>query len=179
MTSGITRMRTSSLLGLFLVLPLVSCRYPNEFRNTPRDAPHAILRGGEHVFASHINRQPTSFWRSGDDFRIPLGTNEVRAAYSDRKETHGYESQQFVANAGGEYALIRKRQPSLVSPFTVAPHPTTSDAWVIHDRRDRVAVEHRSGSRSGRVVAEASREEYVFGVSSASEAIVEYRRKHP
>jgi len=173
-------MRTSSLIGwLFLALTLVSCRYPNEFRNTPRDANHAVLRGGDHLFASHINRQPTSFWRSGDVFRIPVGTNEARVAYSDRRETIGYEPQKFVATAGGEYALARKREPSVVSPFTAAPHPTTSNAWVILDRRDRVTIEQRDGSGPRRAVSEASREDYVFGVSSADGAIAEYHKKNP
>ena len=172
-------MRTSSILGLLLALTLVACRYPNEFRNTPRDASHAVLRGGDNLFASHINRQPTSFWRCGDAFRIPAGTNEVRVAYSDRRETIGYESPKFIATAGGEYAFTRKREPSLTSPFTAAPHPTTSHAWVILDRRDRVTIEQRNGSGPRRVVAEASREGYVFGVSSADEAIAEYHRKNP
>jgi hypothetical protein len=172
-------MRTSSLIGLFLVLALVSCRYSNEFRNTARGNSHAILRGDDHLFASHINRQPTSFWRSGDTFRIPVGTNEARVAYSDRRETISYESQKFVATAGGEYALARKREPSLTSPFTAAPHPTTTNAWVILDRRDRVTIEKRDGSVPRRVVSEASREDFVFGVASADGAIAEYHRKNP
>jgi hypothetical protein len=100
-------------------------------------------------------------------------------AYSDRRETIGYESQKFVASAGGVYALARKREPSLASPFTAAPHPTTSNAWVILDHRDRVAIEQEDGSGARRVVSEASREDYVFGVSSAGEAIAEYHRKNP
>jgi hypothetical protein len=100
-------------------------------------------------------------------------------AYSDRRKTIGYGSQKFVATAGGEYALARKREPSLASPFTAEPHPTTSNAWVILDRRDRVAIEQEDGSGPRRVVSEASREDYVFGVSSADEAIAEYHRKNP
>src|SRR5580765_5306750 len=122
-------MRTCLLFGPFLALTLVSCR-SNEFKNTPRQASHGVLRGGHGVFATHINRQRTSFWRSSNDFRIPVGTNEVRAAYSDYGETVAYESQKFVAVVGGEYALDRKRQPDLASPFSAAPHPTTSNAWV-------------------------------------------------
>ena len=100
-------------------------------------------------------------------------------AYSDRRETSGYGSQKFVATAGGEYALARKREPSLPSPFTAAPHPTTSNAWVILDRRDRVVIEQKDESGPRHVVSEASREDYVFGVSSADEAIAEYHRKNP
>jgi hypothetical protein len=172
-------MRTSSLIGLFFALTSMSCRYPKEFRNTHSGSSHALLRGGDHLFASHINGQPTSFLRFGDAFRIPAGTNEVRVAYSDRRETIDYESQKFVATAGGEYLLAREREPSLTSPFTAAPHPTTSNAWVILDRRDRVTIEQRDASGPRRVVAEAPREGYVFGVSSAEEAIAQYHRENP
>jgi hypothetical protein len=172
-------MKTSSLFGLFLVLTAVSCRYPNQFDNTPRNAPHALLRGGHGVFAIHINRQPTSFWRTSDDFRIPVGTNEVKAAYSGFTETVSYEPQMFVAAAGSEYALSRKREPDLVSPFSALAHPTTSNAWVIHDRRDRVIIEQRGTSGPVRVVAEASSEDYIFGVSSREAAIASYRRQKP
>src|ERR1035437_3945566 len=108
-------MRTSLLLSLFVALAAVSCRYPNEFKNTPSNAPHALLRGtaysnGGHAFATHINGQPTSYWRSGDVFRIPPGTNTVNAAYSDRQETLGYKAEEFVAIAGGEYAIARARE---------------------------------------------------------------------
>jgi hypothetical protein len=127
----------------------------------------------------HINRQPTPFWRFKEVFRIPAGTNEVRAAYSDLKETLGYESQQFVAQSSGEYALARKREPALPSPFTAAPRPTTSNAWVIHDRRDKIVIEQRDTNGPTRIVAEAAKEDYVFGVSSPTEAIAEYRRKNP
>lgn len=177
-------MRTSLLLSLFVALAAVSCRYPNEFKNTPSNAPHALLRGttypnGGHAFATHINGQPTSFWRSGDVFRISPGTNAVHAAYSDRQETLGYKAEEFVAIAGGEYVIARKREPAMVSPLTATPHPTTRHAWVIHDRRDRVTIRQGNVSGPDRTVADAPKEDYVFGYSSADEAITEYRKRKP
>jgi hypothetical protein len=103
----------------------------------------------------------------------------VRAAYSDRKETIGYDELHFVTAAGSEYVLIRKREPDLASPLSALPHETTTDAWTIHDRRDRIVVEQKNTSTPGRVVAEASREGYAFGVPTAEEAITVYRGKNP
>lgn len=177
-------MRTSILLSLIVALTAVSCRYPNEFKNAPSGAPHAILRGttysnGGHAFATHINGQPTSFWRSSDVFRIPAGTNAVHTAYSDRQETLGYKPEEFVAIASGDYVIERKREPAAVSPLTATPHPSTRNAWVIHDRRDRVIIRETNASGLDRVVADAPREDYVFGHSSADEAVAQYRKKNP
>ena len=177
-------MKTSLLLSLFVALAAVSCRYPNEFKNTPNNAPHALLRGtaypnAGHAFATHINGQPTSFWRSGDVFRIPPGTNAVRAAFSDRQVALGYEAQEFVAIAGGDYVIAREREPAVVSPLTAMPHPTTRNAWVIHDRRDSVTIRQGSTSGPDRTVADAPKVDYMFGYSSADEAIAEYRKRNP
>jgi len=182
--SGPIGMRASILLSLFVALTVVSCRHPNEFKNTPSGAPHALLRGtsypsGGHAFATHINGQPTSFWRSSDVFRIPTGTNVVHTAYSDRQETLGYKPEAFVAIESDECLIARRREPAVVSPLTATPHPTTQNAWVIHDRRDRVIIRQTNASGSGRVVADAPKEDYVFGRSSANEAIAEYRKMNP
>jgi hypothetical protein len=122
----------------------------------------------------HINGQPASFWRCSDVFRIPTGTNEARAAYPDHTEILGYESLTFVVAPGGACALVRKREPSLVSPLRA-----TGDAWVIHDRLDRVLVKQTDATGLIRIVAEAAREEYVFGVSSAAAATAGYRGRNP
>jgi len=176
-------MRTS-ILSLFVALTAMSCRYPNEFKNTASNAPHALLRGttysnGGHAFATHVNGQPTSFWRSSDVFRIPPGTNAVRTAFSDRQETLGYKPEEFVAIASGDYVIERKREPAVVSPLTATPHPTTPNAWVIYDRRDRVIIRQTNASGSDRVVAVAPKEGYVFGHSSTDAAVAEYRKKNP
>jgi hypothetical protein len=177
-------MRISPLLNLFAVLTAVSCRHPKEFKNTPNNAPHATLRGttysnAGHVFATHINGRPTSFRRSSDVFRIPQGTNGVRAAYSDRLETVGYRTGKFVASAGCNYALTRNREPALASPLTATPHSTTSNAWVIFDRRDQVVIRQRNASGPDHRILELPKEDYLFGISSSDEAIAEYRRKNP
>jgi hypothetical protein len=179
-----THMRTSLLLSLLVALAAASCRYPDEFKNTPSNAPHALLRGttypnGGHAFATHINAQPTTFWRSGDTFRIPPETNSVRAAYSDARETIGYRPEELVAVAGRQYVIAREQDPAAASPLTAVPHPTTPNAWIIYDRRDRVTIRERQQSLPGRIVTEAPREDYIFGQSARELAVAEYRRKNP
>jgi hypothetical protein len=169
---------------LFVAVTLVLCRYPNEFRNAPANIPHAVLRGTKypnagHVFATHVNGQPTSFWRSSDEFRILPGSNICHTAFSDRKQTIGYESAQFVAIAGRDYVITRKQEPDFASPFTATAHPTTADAWVIHDRRDRVIIRETKPDGSQALVADVPREDYVFSVPSPDSAVVEYHRKNP
>ena len=103
----------------------------------------------------------------------------MHAAYSDRRETLGYKAEQLIAVAGSEYVLARKREPALDSPFTATPHPTTSNAWIIHDRRDRVVIRQRQTGGTNRDMAEAPKEAYVFGVALRDDAIAEYHRKNP
>jgi len=177
-------MKASSILSLLLAMTALSCRYPNEFKNAPRNAPHAVLRGikypnAGHAFAFHINTQPTSFWRSSDTFRIPPGTNSVSAAYSDRGETIGYRPEQFVAVDGRDYVITRKREPDIDSPLTAAPHPTTANGWIIYDRRDRVTIRETQQSGPSHTLAEAPREDYIFGQPTSESAIAEYRQKNP
>jgi hypothetical protein len=169
---------------LFVALTLVSCRHPNEFESAQANAPHAVLRGTKYpnagsVFATHVNDQPTSFWRSSNVFRIPTGTNICHTAYSDRKETIGYKAGQFVATAGRDYVITQKREPDVASPFTATPHPTTANAWIIHDRRDRVNIHETKPGGSDSLVADVPREDYVFGVPSSASAIVEYHKTNP
>ena len=132
-----------------------------------------------HAFASHINGQPTTFWRSGDTFRIPPGTNSVRAAFSDARETIGYRPEQFVAIGGRHYAIARERDSAVASPLAAARHLTTPDGWVIHDRRDRITIRESQQSAPAQILAEAPREDYIFGQSTADSAVAEYRRKNP
>jgi hypothetical protein len=169
---------------LFAALILVSCRYPNEFKNVPANAPHAVLQGTKypndgHLFATHVNDQPTSFWRSSDVFRVPVGANTCGAAYSDLGETVGYKTEPFVAAAGREYVMVRKRDPACASPFTARAHRTTANAWVIHDRRDRMIIYEKRLGGTNVVVADAPREGYAFGFSSPDSAIAEYHQKNP
>lgn len=165
-----------------VALTALSCRYPNEFKNSPGDAPHAVLSGTAYpkagtIFATHINGQPTSFWRSSNVFRVPAGTNAVWTAYSDRKETLGYDAAEFVAESGREYVLVRKRESSLASPLTAVPHPTTAEAWIIHDQRDRMVIHQMTADGPGLVVATAPKQAFAWGKASAEEALAEYRLK--
>lgn len=178
-------MKTSLLcFALLMVLTLVSCQHPNEFKNAKANVPHATLRGTRFpnagsLFASHINDQPTSFWRWSEVFRIPTGSNTCITAYSDRKETIGYEAAQFVAHPGREYVMTRKRERAIKPPLAAAAHPTTANAWIIQDRRDRVVIYENRPGGAPRLVADAPSKECVFGVPSSAAAIAEYCRKNP
>lgn len=163
---------------------MVSCRYPNQFSNSPKTAPHALLREtaypkAGHAFATHINAQPTAFWRCGGVLRIPPGTNIVHAAFSDRRETLSFKAMGFLAIAGGDYAITRERQPAALSPFTVTPHDSTPGGWVIHDQRDRAAIRQRRPGQPDRLVADAPKEDCVFGCATAAQALAAYLRDNP
>jgi hypothetical protein len=181
---SIARIRIPEFFMLFATLTFASCAHRNEFPKSQANLPHAILRGTQypnagHVFASHLNGQPTSFWRMSDEFQIQTGPTNCLLAYSDRKETIGYEIAYFVALPGREYIVARKREPGLTSPFRAIRHPETANAWIVSDRRDQ-AVIYEAGSRgSNKIVAETPREDAVFGVSSAASAIDQYHKKNP
>ena len=156
-------MKLSSVLALLLAMTLIGCRYPNEFRNRSKKADHAVLRGP----VAHINGQPTSFWRFRDVFRIPPGSTTC--------DPWGYKTAEFVATAGGEYVLIRKRDREVPSPVTATAHPSTTNAWIIYDRRDRMTIQ----DKSSRLVADVPAEDYLFGVASSNSAIAIYLKKNP
>ena len=177
-------MRASLLLSHLVAVTAFSCQYPNEFKNTPSNAPQAVLRGTTYAnagnaFALHINDQPPSFWRLSDVYRISPGTNAVRAAYSDRRVTFSYKVAEFVAIAGGNYVISREQDPASPSPLSAVPHPMTPNAWIIHDRRDRVTIRQVNESVAGPVLADAAKEDYIFGQSTAEQAIAEYRKMNP
>lgn len=170
--------RLLSIAPLVFAILIAGCSYPDQFRNANTKFMHAVLIGGE-VRVMAINGQPTSFWRSIERFRIPLGTNVLRTAYSDRHETIGYEGVRLVATAGSEYVLSRKLDTEQLSPITAQQHPTTSNAWVIHDRRDCVFIEQIDLSGQRLTIISAPREDYIFGISSSSKAITRYRQQNP
>ncbi|MBL9126085.1 MAG: hypothetical protein JNL97_00490 [Verrucomicrobiales bacterium] len=177
-------MNTPRCLVLLAALTLESCRYPGEFRNAPEASAQAVVRGtkspnGGAAFATHIDGGPTSFWRLDDNFRLPAGTHTCRTAFSDRRETVSYAPMRFVAEAGKDYVLVRTRDPDVADAFTATQHPTTPDAWIVLDRRDRMRIRESGSQDSGPVIAEASREDFVFGVSSAEGAIARYRLLNP
>lgn len=170
--------------ALLVVVTLVSCNHPNTFRNVPTQAPHALLRDTKYpnagcIFASHINDHPVSFWRWSSVFRIAPGVNTCETAYSDRKESVSYKAVQFVAHAGCDYGIIRRQERDIKSPLTATPHPTTPNAWIIQDRRDRVGIHETVPGSTARLVAEAPSKACVFGVSSSAAAMADYQQKHP
>ena len=90
----------------FALLALLSgCAYPNQFQNVRSKSPHAILVG-DGVAVTHINGQPTSFWRSRERFNILPGPTTLRtvAGYWD---VHDYPVLQFAAEPGHRYFLGR------------------------------------------------------------------------
>lgn len=168
----------------FVALVSVSCRYPSQFQNAQPETAHAVLRGTKYpnagsIFPSHINGQPTSFWRSSDLFRVAHGTNTCDIAFSSRKETVGYATVGFMAKVGSDYQITRSREAETDSSFSTALHPVTRDAWIIHDWRDRAIIHEIRKDGSRLVVAETPRQESVFGVDSAGKAITKYRRENP
>jgi hypothetical protein len=176
-------MKVTHSLPLFLALLLLGCRYPNEFNNTQTKAPHAILRGtkypnGGHTFATLLNGQPTSFWRSSDVFRIPPGSNNCQIAYSDRKESIGFKTAHFIAAAGQQYTIARRREPAVATPFAATPHPTTPDSWIIHDWRDRAIIQEIKPNGLFTIAADVPREDYVFGLTSSNLAIAKYHQRN-
>jgi hypothetical protein len=57
--------------------------------------------------------------------------------------------------------IAREREPAVVSPLTAMPHPTTRNAWVLHDRRDRVTIRQENASGPDSTVADAPKEDYI------------------
>lgn len=160
------------------------CRLPNQFESPPLSAPHALLRATKYphagvIFVSHVNGRPLNFWRSESALRISPGTNDIAAAFSDRRETLGFERVSFVATSGREYEIVRQRRPDMPSPFTAYQQPAKSNAWVVCDARDWAVLREIVPDGSPKVIAEARRIDYIFGVSSSNSAITEYRKANP
>lgn len=181
---ALTCMKTYRWLALVMVLTLASCRCPETFKDVQVGAPHAMLRETKYpnagnAFPSHINGQPVSFWRWQVAFRIPDGKTTCVTAYSDRRETVGYKTLQFVASQGCNYTISRRLEHDSTSPLTATPHPTTANAWIIHDRRDRMTIRESRPDGVARIVAEVPRQECVFGFPLAADAIAGYREKRP
>jgi hypothetical protein len=114
-----------------------------------------------HIFATDINGQPTSFWRSSDTFRIAEGTNWCAIAFSDRKETVGYESVAFVARAGAEYVITRMKAKGEVSLPTTSQQ-LASNVWAVLDPGDRAVIHEIDAEGNRMLVTEGRREEIVF-----------------
>jgi len=94
-------------MALALVMLGMGCAYPNQFRNTDKAVHHANL-AGKRVAITHINGQPTSFWRTREMFRIPPGPTTL-AAVAGHWKIVAFEEVRFNAEAGCEYVLSRQR----------------------------------------------------------------------
>jgi len=161
----------------------VSCRSPRQYNNARPELAHAVLRGTKYpnagmVFPSHINRQRTSFWRSSNQFRIAPGTNICQIAFSSRKETVGYATVEFMAEADSTYEITRSRAVETDSSFSASLNPLTQNGWIVHDWRDRAIIHEIGKEGLKRRVAETPRQVSIFGADSASEAIAIYRREN-
>ncbi len=102
--------KSCMLLPSLFAAAVVSCAYPNQFRNADTGVPRAMLTAdpGDHwrdsgpaVFA--INSQPTSFWRVGEKFHVPPGET-VLTVIADR-EPYGFKPLRFRAVQGRHYHL--------------------------------------------------------------------------
>ena len=110
MAVRLVNLRRSAVMTSFLALPLsmllilaAGCAYPNQFHNVRIESPHANLVGYG-VKLTHINDQPTSFWRSSEQFRISPGPNTVRVIAGYRGDVR-YPLLGFTAQAGGIYSV--------------------------------------------------------------------------
>ncbi len=121
----------------FTLLAFVAgCAYPDQFRNVSKERPHAILKAenpfgfrgffslGRDVSPFFINRQRTAFWRMGDTFKIPPGTNTVDVI--DASEPYEYEPMQFTAVEGWRYT-IRPTRIGDRDAVTLSEHSANED----------------------------------------------------
>ena len=100
--------RLLSFTLLVLVALAAGCTYPNQFQNVRTDSPHAVLVG-DGVKLTHINDQPTSFWRPSERFRISPGLTTVRVIAGYRGDVH-YPLIRFTAEAGHSYSAQRQHR---------------------------------------------------------------------
>lgn len=94
----------------FAVVTVSSCAKQNQFSNVDANTPHALVTAdarlywgdrGPIVFA--INSQPTSFWRSKEQYRISTGATTLQVV-ADR-EPYDFYPLTFDAMAGRHYHL--------------------------------------------------------------------------
>jgi hypothetical protein len=108
---------TLAVGALIIAFTIPGCAYPNQFRDVPQRQPHAHFSAEQSssFFAgslriTHINEQPTSFWRSRESFRIPPGSTFIRPVFSAR-DSYSYRPIRFTAVAGRHYILRRLPTP--------------------------------------------------------------------
>ena len=110
---------------------LSGCSYTNQFRDTPISKPHALLTAdpADHwrdrgPTVSHINSQPTSFWRFSEGFVIPASDITLRVI-ADRPP-YDFAPVRFTAAAGHHYHLRYEDSRSFVALHDIAVGGTGS-----------------------------------------------------
>jgi hypothetical protein len=131
----------------------VSCAFDGEHRDSLPSKHHARLMAdkgvswrdrGPTVFA--INSLPQSFWRIGEQFRVPPGET-VLTVIADR-EPYGFEPLQFTAIQGRHYHLRygKSRHSVLLYDVTIAG----KEVLVAESSRDTIQPSAESiGKRPG------------------------------
>lgn len=110
----------SGILFVALALAVLqSCKYDDQFETAPAVASHATLTAapGKHwrdrgPLVHSINRQPTSFWRSREEYRLTPGV-KVMQVIADR-EPYDFSPVRFTAAAGRSYHLVYDKDRSHV-----------------------------------------------------------------
>lgn len=121
-------MNTLACMALSIVAAplLAGCAYPNQFHSVRIGSPHAVLVG-EGVKLTHINGQPTSFWRFRERFCVVPGPTTLKVI-SGRLGEGEYPLMRFTAEAGQTYSIRRE-------------HGSGFDGIVLWDRGERSVVE--------------------------------------
>lgn len=100
-------------------------------------------------------------------FCLVVGVMSFSCRYSD----------EFRNVGGGDYLMSRVLDRGAKSPVFAVAHPSTTESWVILDRRDRVIFWEKVGGGGKRILVEASREASIFGQPDAESAVAEYLRE--
>lgn len=110
------------------VIALMSCSYPNQFQDQPPTKPHAVLTGAQahHYFDRsptifHINGQPTSFWRSKEQFHIPPGPTTLTVIADS--EPYDFAPLTFNARPRRHYQVRYEDNRSFAALYDITGNP--------------------------------------------------------
>lgn len=88
----------------------MGCSYTNQFSGTDAIGPHAVLTAEDVTHwrdrgptITHINEQPTTFWRSSERFTVTLGPTVLRVVAD--QEPYDYAPIRFTPVAGHHYEV--------------------------------------------------------------------------
>jgi hypothetical protein len=105
-------------------ITILGCVYDNQFSDAEAEKPHALVTAdprqywgdrGPIVFA--INSQPTSFWRSKEQYRISTGATTLQVV-ADR-EPYDFSPLTFDAMAGRHYHLRYGHSRAFVTLYDI------------------------------------------------------------